>query len=99
MVQTDTAASGVTDEELNALRDYMDWRLPAFLADLERLVNIDCGSHSKAGVDEVGRWVAERLRTLGLDVRTHHNVELGDTVVGTLEHRGGGSSLLAPSAR
>ena len=28
--------------------------LPAFLADLETLVNIDCGSYTKAGVDEVG---------------------------------------------
>ena len=25
-----------------------------FLADLERLVNIDCGSYTKAGVDAVG---------------------------------------------
>ena len=94
MVQTDAEAAGVTDEELNALGDYINGQRSAFLADLERLVNIDCGSYTKAGVDEVGRWVAERLRTLGLDVRTHHNVELGDTVVGTLEHRGGGSSLL-----
>ena len=28
---------------------------PAFLADLERLVNTDCGSYTKAGVDAVGR--------------------------------------------
>src|SRR5262245_41762217 len=59
---------------------------PAFLADLERLVNIDCGSYTKAGVDEVGRWTAERLRSLGCSVVAHPNdLGLGDTVVGTLE--------------
>ena len=31
---------------------------PAYLADLARLVNIDCGSYTPAGVDEVGRFVA-----------------------------------------
>ena len=34
--------------------------LPAYLADLERLVNIDCGSYTPDGVDEVGRWVGRR---------------------------------------
>ncbi|HEU4671314.1 MAG TPA: M20 family metallopeptidase, partial [Candidatus Limnocylindrales bacterium] len=47
-----------------------------------RLVNVDCGSYTKAGVDEVGRWVAERMRSLGADVRIEPNAELGDTVVG-----------------
>ena len=42
--------------------------LPNYLADLERLVNIDCGSYTKAGVDEVGGWVATRLRELGAEV-------------------------------
>ena len=42
--------------ELDAIRAAVDAARPAFLADLERLVNIDCGSYTKAGVDEVGRW-------------------------------------------
>ena len=52
------------------------------MADLERLVNIDCGSYTKAGVDEVGRWVATRLRELGAEVTVQPNEELGDIVVG-----------------
>ncbi len=42
--------------------------LPAYLADLERLVNIDCGSYTPAGVNEVGRWVAAFLAELGATV-------------------------------
>jgi glutamate carboxypeptidase len=72
----------VSPEELGILRAAVAAAEPAFLADLERLVNIDCGSYSKAGVDEVGRWVAEQMRALGADVRVEPNDELGDTVVG-----------------
>jgi glutamate carboxypeptidase len=72
--------------ELAALHDAVAAAEPAFLADLERLVNIDCGSYTKAGVDEVGRWTAGRLRELGFEVESHPNDRgLGETVVGTLE--------------
>ena len=55
---------------------------PAFLADLERLVNIDCGSYTKPGVDAIGAWTADRLRSLGGTVTIHPNDQgLGDTVV------------------
>ena len=58
---------------------------PRILADLERLVNIDCGSYTKAGVDEVGRWTADRLRALGATVTVEPNdLGLGDTVIGEL---------------
>ena len=43
----------------------MTAELPAYLADLQRLVDIDCGSYTKVGVDEVGRWVAAALRGPG----------------------------------
>jgi glutamate carboxypeptidase len=75
--------AGVDDALVATLRDHVERALPAYLADLERLVNIDCGSYTKAGVDEVGRWVADRLRALGarVDVRPHDT--FGDTVVAT----------------
>ncbi len=57
-------------------------QLPAYLADLQRLVDIDCGSYTKAGVDEVGRWVAAEFRDLGADVEVSVNEVHGDTVVG-----------------
>jgi glutamate carboxypeptidase len=70
-------------DRLERLRRKLEAALPAYLADLERLVDVDCGSYTKAGVDEVGGWVAERLLALGAEVRRHPHAELGDTLVGT----------------
>jgi glutamate carboxypeptidase len=73
----------LTDPELAAVREALDRAYPAFLADLERLVNTDCGSYTKHGVDTIGRWTAERLRSLGAHVTSHHNdLGLGETVIG-----------------
>ena len=73
----------VAPEELAALRSSIEAAYPAYLDDLERLVNTDCGSYTKAGVDAVGRFIAERLRTLGFAVTSHANDEgLGETVIG-----------------
>lgn len=71
----------VTDEKLENLRAYLQAALPDYLADLERLVNVDCGSFIKPGVDEVGRWVADQLRELGAEVVVEPHATLGDTVV------------------
>src|SRR5204863_6450120 len=74
------------DRELAELQAAVAASEPAFLADLARLVNIDCGSYTKAGVDEVGHWTADRLRALGFTVESHPNeLGLGETVIGTLE--------------
>jgi len=68
--------------EIAALRAAVEAAEPAFLRDLERLVNTDCGSYTKAGVDAIGRWTAERLRALGGRVTSHPNDQgLGETVV------------------
>ncbi len=81
--------------ELADLRAAVAAALPAYLADLERLVNLDCGSYTKAGVDEVGRWVAARMRTLGAEVEIRSHDELGETVIGTWSGgRADGPSLL-----
>ncbi|MHB8399276.1 MAG: M20/M25/M40 family metallo-hydrolase, partial [Candidatus Limnocylindrales bacterium] len=83
-----------TDIELTHLHDMVAADEPAFLADLERLVDIDCGSYTKAGVDEVGRWVAGYLEGVGAAVRVHRHGTLGDTIVGTLDGTPGGPRLL-----
>ena len=75
----------VPHDELAAIRASVERAYPAFLRDLARLVNVDCGSYTKAGVDVIGRWTAERLRTLGFTVTAHANdLGLGETVVGEL---------------
>lgn len=74
----------VRPAELEALSQAVAADLPRFLEDLEWLVNVDCGSYTKAGVDEVGAWTAKALGDLGASVESHPDQRLGATVVGTL---------------
>lgn len=79
---------------LSAVRDRVVERVPAYLADLERLVNIDCGSYTPDGVNRVADLVVERLNTIGAQVaRTDGGAApdgrpLGDLVVGRLDGTG-----------
>ena len=87
-------SGAVSERELALLRDHIESGLPQFLTDLETLVNIDCGSHSKAGVDEAGAFVAGRLAALGADVVAHPDRTLGSTIVGSFRGRPGAPRLL-----
>ena len=84
--------------DLSALRRSVDARLPRFLAELETLVNIDCGSYTPEGVNRVADFVTDALGSLGATVeRTPHEPaegkpRLGDLVVGRLD--GAGPRLL-----
>ena len=77
----------MTDAELDALRARIESSLPAYLDDLERLVNIDCGSYTPDGVDEVGRFVGAFFERLGARVehRPDQTGRLGGTVVATID--------------
>jgi glutamate carboxypeptidase len=76
---------GVSPAQLDQLRSSIESRLPAFLGDLERLVNTDCGSYTKAGVDEVGRWTGAFLGDLGARVEYRDDETLGATIVATFD--------------
>jgi len=82
----DKPAAGVDADELTAIEASLRSDEAAYLADLERLVNIDCGSYTPAGVDEVGRFVAGFLSDIGADVEARPDPagRLGSTIVGTL---------------
>jgi glutamate carboxypeptidase len=73
-----------------ALGRIVESRLPRYLAELESLVNIDCGSYTPEGVNRVADAVAASLGELGADVeRSVHQPDdsrprLGDVVVGRL---------------
>ena len=84
----------VSVTELEVLRSRIAAAEPAYLADLAALVNIDCGSYTKAGVDEVGHRVAAFLEGIGAAVERHPHDTLGDTIVGMLEGTRGGPRLL-----
>jgi glutamate carboxypeptidase len=82
--------------ELDALRAAIAADLPAYLEDLAELVNIDCGSYTPAGVDQVGRWVAAFLTELGAAVETRPDPDgrYGSTVVGTFDGQAGGARAI-----
>ena len=88
------ATSTVLPDEIEGLRTKVETALPRYLDDLATLVNIDCGSYTKAGVDRVGAFVADRLSALGaqVDVRAHER--LGNSVVGTFEGTPGGRRVV-----
>ncbi|HVF08366.1 MAG TPA: M20 family metallopeptidase [Actinomycetota bacterium] len=75
-------------------------RYDMFVAELERMVNVDCGSFSVSGVNEIADMCEVRMRDLGFDVdRRRHapadgEPQLGDLVVGTIEGAGGPNVLL-----
>jgi len=79
--------AGVTADELAAIEANVRAAEPAYLADLERLVNIDCGSYTPAGVEEVATFVAGFLTALGAEIVSHPDPEgrLGPTIVGTVQ--------------
>ena len=91
-----TTGTTATDLEIDGLRAAIAGDLPAYLADLEKLVNIDCGTYTPEGVNEVGRWTAGFLSDLGaeIEIRPDPNGQFGDTLVATFDGRAGGPRVL-----
>ena len=95
-----TTATGpgaaISGEELDQLRSTVTAGLPAFLADLERMCNIDCGSYTPAGVNRIGDLVAAELASMGATVerRPDPKGRYGDTVIGTFDGAAGGPRVL-----
>ena len=82
------------------LRDIAAGRYDELVAELERMVNIDCGSYTRAGVNAIADLCDARLRARGWEVERRAHVpadgeaQLGDLVVGTLRGAGGPRLLL-----
>ena len=72
----------VGDSELVALRARIGAAEPDLLADLADLVNVDCGSYDRDGVNEIATWIAAFLARIGGEVTRHADPAgaLGDTV-------------------
>lgn len=83
-----------------ALRDIAARRYDGFLAALEEMVNVDCGSYSPAGVNTIADLCEGRFRDRGWTVERRPHVpigeepQLGDLLIGTLEGSGGPRVLL-----
>jgi glutamate carboxypeptidase len=82
----------VAPAELAAIHSLVAAAEQAFLADLERLVNVDCGTYTRAGVNEVATWTASFLERLGARVIRHADPDgvFGDTVEAVFEGVPGG---------
>jgi glutamate carboxypeptidase len=91
-----TTGTSATDLEIDALRAAIAADLSAYLADLEQLVNIDCGTYTPEGVNEVGRWTAGFLSNLGaeIDIRPDQAGRFGNTVVATFHGMAEGPRVL-----
>jgi glutamate carboxypeptidase len=91
-----TTGTTATDLEIDAVRSSIANDLPAYLEDLEELVNIDCGTYTPEGVNEVGRWTAGFLSDLGadIDIRPDPEGRFGNTVVATFGGKADGPRIL-----
>ena len=67
---------------------------PDFLADLAALVNLDCGTENKAGVDRVGLWIRDRCAAWGWEVQHFPLTDYGDCWLARLRGRGEGRIML-----
>lgn len=65
-----------------------------YLNDLETLVNIDCGTHTKAGVDAVARIVRDRVRAFGAEVIDFPQEKYGDCLYARWRGKGSARVLL-----
>jgi glutamate carboxypeptidase len=68
---------------MTELLEYIDSKEAEMFELLESLVNIDCGTYDKAGVDQVGDILAARLAALDFDVQRDPQKEFGDHVLGS----------------
>ena len=83
--------------DVETLRDRTQARYGEFMAELEAMVNVDCGSYSPEGVNQIADRCERRFEEHGWEVerRSHHGEpRLGDLLIGRLHGAGGPNVLL-----
>jgi glutamate carboxypeptidase len=82
--------------DVGGLRDLVAARREEFLAELEAMVNIDCGSYSPTGVNGIADRCQQRFLAYGWDVerRADPDGRFGDLLIGRLPGAGGRRILL-----
>lgn len=63
------------------MKNYLLDKEDEMLAMIEKLVNIDSGSHNKAGIDEVGRILSEEYKKLNFNVEVIEEEKNGDNLL------------------
>lgn len=79
---------------MNNVSDFLTASHAAFRSDLAALVNIDCGTHNKAGVDRVGEWIGARCAAWDWAVERFPLTEHGNCWMARLHGDGDGRILL-----
>src|SRR5207249_3153067 len=86
--------------DAGTLRDIAAPRYNDHVQALEAMVNVDCGSYSRAGVNAIADQCESRFRAHGWEVERRPHLgenggsQLGDLVIGRLHGSGGPSILL-----
>src|SRR5271156_7067794 len=73
---------------------FLNDSLPQFLSDLRTLVNVDCGTYTKAGVDFCGEWVNTRGHEWGWDMEYFPDHQFGNCYLARVHGNGAGRFLL-----
>ena len=63
---------------MNSISDFLTTSHAALLSDLATLVNVDCGTRNKAGVDSVGEWIGARCAAWDWEVERLPLADYGD---------------------
>ena len=79
---------------MNNVSDFLTASRAALLSDLAALVNVDCGTHNKAGVDRVGEWIGARCAAWEWEVERFPLIQHGDCWLARLRGHGDGRILL-----
>jgi len=80
--------------QIHTIQTWLQEKLPEFIDDLRLLVDVDCGTANKAGVDAVGGLFRERLRTAGFELTEFPLTEYGHCCLATLRGTGQARILL-----
>ncbi len=67
----------------NQIKDQAERLMDQYIEDLRATVNIDSGTYTKAGVDQVGAYLQERFQARGFATRFERQEQLGDHLVAT----------------
>lgn len=73
---------------------FLETSLPQFLGDLTALVNVDCGTFTKSGVDFCGDWVNARGQAWEWDMEYFSVREFGNCHLARLRGSGAGKFLM-----
>lgn len=73
---------------------YVEQRVPQYIEELRELCAIDTYSYHKSGLDKMARWLAARMRELGLEVNIIERQQWGNDLYGVVEGQGGSTVLL-----